>query len=108
MALVELDVFSGRVNPRWSLDRAAEATFDGLVQRLGPTAEDLPDPPGLGYRGFVVSRLTGEYHVYRGFCRTPTDVRSDPGRGVERFLLGTLPAHFENLRAIVDAEIQRP
>lgn len=50
---VELDLFSGRPNPRWELNAEEAAT---LADRL----RDLPrglrggEPPSLGYRGFVV------------------------------------------------------
>jgi hypothetical protein len=54
-AEVQLDVFSGRPNPRWTLSgeplRELERRLEGL-----PETEERPEPPGLGYRGFVIGR----------------------------------------------------
>lgn len=67
---VELDVFSGRPNPGWSL--AAEEAKDLLsrISRLAPNGGGQ-SPAGLGYRGFIVYRtITGPpqrwLHVGRG------------------------------------------
>jgi hypothetical protein len=49
---VELDVFSGRPNPRWTLStdrvKELEERLQGLEQTEGR------EPPGLGYRGFLL------------------------------------------------------
>lgn len=47
---VELDVFSGRENPRWTLTAQETARVEELLRGL-PGAPDAP-PPGLGFRGF--------------------------------------------------------
>jgi hypothetical protein len=103
--IVELDVFSGRENPQWSLDPDAEARVGELLERLGPPGAP-PEPPGLGYRGFVVSGSAGVYRVYRGHVLTPGGHRSDPARALEGLLLSTLPREFDALRATVEAEIR--
>jgi hypothetical protein len=58
---VELDVFSGRTNPRWKLTEK-EATE--LASRL----HELPEAGkaasfGLGYRGFVVHNPAREFGI---------------------------------------------
>ncbi len=106
---VEADVFSGRPNPRWTLDAAAAAE---LARRL---AELPPAPPaapfeGLGYRGLVVTGLEGECDEVRvhggrvrAECGGETRTRADAGRALERWLLATgegslEPATLELLR----------
>ena len=52
---IELDIFSGRPNPRWTLDPAEEGELiTRLLDRTVPLAPvDITDGR-LGYRGFVV------------------------------------------------------
>jgi hypothetical protein len=50
---VMLDVFSGRPNPRWTL---SDEQVNDLQARLRALPEARPIvPPGLGYRGFIVT-----------------------------------------------------
>ena len=62
---VELDVFSGRVNPSWDLP-AKDASE--LARRLAglPSVARPPAEPGLGYRGFVISSPDRIVRVYQG------------------------------------------
>ena len=70
---VELDLYSGRPNPRWEL--TAEEGRE-LLRRLGDlegsAAGFAPEPPGLGYRGFILvpvgpdDGLTERIEVYGG------------------------------------------
>ncbi len=55
---VELDLFSGRPNPRWSL--SAEQVEE-LARRLAelPAAEPPTAPPALGYRGLELTNPEG-------------------------------------------------
>jgi hypothetical protein len=108
VTLVELDLFSGRENPRWRLEQQEEAEFAQLVELLQPTLGEIPEPPALGYRGFVVSAPAGVYRAYGGSVETPTGLRRDSRKAAERFLLSTLPPELGDLRRIVDEEIQRP
>jgi hypothetical protein len=73
---VELDVFSGRPNPRWMMrtDLAQDlASVTGQPQVVAPN-----EPPGLGYRGFTIHNLSGNpqlpatLHVYDGTIAVPT------------------------------------
>ena len=53
---VELDIFSGRPNPRWLMraDQAPTlATLFASAPRVTPA-----EPPGLGYRGFILHTFT--------------------------------------------------
>jgi hypothetical protein len=111
---VEADVFSGRPNPRWPLDSAQAAE---LTRRLGelPTAPARAASDGLGYRGLVVTGLTGEcaeLRVHGGQvhaqCAGATRAYTDAGRAFERWLLATggsalEPATTEMLRKEVGA-----
>ncbi len=65
--LVELDVFSGRPNPRWELDEQRSRELRQLERDLTPAREAAPEPPGLGYRGFVYSDASGQVRAYRGY-----------------------------------------
>ena len=103
--LVELDVFSGRPNPRWELDEQSSQQLVQLERRLTSTREAAPEPPGLGYRGFVYSAASGQVRAYRGYLRTPREVLADPTFSVEKFLLDRLPAEYAELRASIGAEI---
>lgn len=50
---VMLDIFSGRPNPRWTL---SDEQVNDLQARLRALPEARPVvPPGLGYRGFIVT-----------------------------------------------------
>ncbi len=52
---VEVDVYSGRQNPRWVMTDEELADLREAVQRLGePSARATPHGGGLGFRGFVV------------------------------------------------------
>lgn len=53
-AIVELDVFSGQPNPRWSLTAEESTMLDQLVAQL-PTGSQQSLPNSLGYRGFIVT-----------------------------------------------------
>jgi hypothetical protein len=63
---VTIDMFSGRPNPSWEIagDEASQ-----LVAKLRDLRAPRPElaakaaPPGLGYRGIVVGRLSGDETV---------------------------------------------
>jgi hypothetical protein len=106
--VVELDLFSGRSNPRWELDARSRDHLAQLQRRLSPTRA-AADPPGLGYRGFVWHDGAGGAvsRVYGGYLRTPTATLADPAFSIERYLLERLPAEFGSVRPRVAAEIGR-
>ena len=96
--LVELDIFSGRPNPRWELDEQDRRELLRLQAGLTATERAPPEPPGLGYRGFSYADAFGPCHAFRGQVRTHAAMLADPLFSVERFLLRRLPAEFAPLR----------
>jgi hypothetical protein len=101
--LVELDVFSGRPNPRWELDDRASQELRQLQSRLTKAREAAAEPPGLGYRGFLYG---DRVRVYRGVVRTPEGDFADPTFSIERFLLDHLPTEHSALRQRIEAELK--
>jgi hypothetical protein len=91
---VELDMFSGRPNPEWTLT-AAEATALKTMTAALQVAAAPPPPDGLGYRGIVVRDPVDPGWSLVAFrdtvwIQTPegSEVRSDPDARIERWLLG--------------------
>ena len=104
--LVELDVFSGRPNPRWELDEPASRGLRRLEAALSPATHAPPEPPGLGYRGFVYSDAAGRSRAYGGHVRTATLVLADPASSIERFLLARMPQELAPLRSLVERALE--
>ena len=50
---VQLDVFSGRVNPEWQLNASEDAAVRSRLRDL-PSAAAAPEVAQLGYRGFLL------------------------------------------------------
>jgi hypothetical protein len=66
---VELDVFSGRPNPVWSLSADSTEDLRARLARLDGLGHAGTPPEGqLGYRGFLVHRLDEDGHL-RPWCR---------------------------------------
>jgi len=63
---VELDAFSGRPNPSWTLSPEDAEELTKRLQGLR-SVDQAPVEPGLGYRGFVLSSPEREIRVYQGF-----------------------------------------
>lgn len=103
---VELDVFSGRPNPRWVLDEQQSRELTRLQARLTSTSTVTPDAPGLGYRGFVYSDSAGAVRAYRGYVQTQNAVLADPSFTIERFLIEHLPLSLAEWRESVSAELR--
>jgi hypothetical protein len=103
--LVELDVFSGRPNPRWELDEHRSQELRQMEMRLAPASETAPEPPGLGYRGFVYSDARGQVRAYRGYLKTPRTVLVDPSVSVETYLRDQLPTEYGELSNWIASEI---
>ena len=103
--LVELDVFSGRPNPRWELDEQSSQQLRQVEARLTSTRQAPVEPPGLGYRGFLYSDEGSQLRAYRGYLRTSREVLADPTFSVEKFLLDRLPAEYAEMRARIAAEL---
>ncbi|GHG78827.1 hypothetical protein GCM10018779_59160 [Streptomyces griseocarneus] len=100
--LVEVDLFSGRPNPRWRLGPRAAEEFRTLTAGLppaGPVAR--PPSPGLGYRGFTVTDADRVIHVFAGRVTEGTTSRTDPDRSLEHWLLTRLPSSLRHLHSVV-------
>jgi hypothetical protein len=95
--LIELDIFSGRPNPRWKLDEPAGQRLVELQRGLKPTADRPPGPPGLGYRGFVYAIDDHTWRAFDGFVAGSDGVLVDPHRAIERWLVEQLPAEYRDL-----------
>ena len=87
------------------LDRRATGELQRLLRRLKRTAATPPEPPGLGYRGFIWTDGPESVRAYRGYLRTPRVVYADPSMTVEKFLLQYLPKEFEPLRTRIASEL---
>jgi len=94
-AEVQVDVFSGRRNPHWTLSgeplRELERRLDGL-----PEAEEPPDPPGLGYRGFLIEGSRAQVRAFRSVIIVMREGRTSAfkdERGLEQYLLNQAREH---------------
>jgi len=103
--LVELDVFSGRPNPRLELAEYGSRKLGGLQSLLNATNRAPAEPPALGYRGFLYSDATGSVRAYRGYVKTARAVFADPAFSVERFLLEQVPAEYAALCERIASEL---
>lgn len=99
---VELDIYSGRENPRWSLDSAQATRVVTLLRSEG--RQMLPEPrrPALGYRGFVL-RFLEVPMMWPATARVWQDVVSHGegpaalhilAPGLEATLASTIPSEF--------------
>ncbi|HXQ68328.1 MAG TPA: hypothetical protein VN980_17295 [Alphaproteobacteria bacterium] len=110
---VTLDIFSGRPNPRWTLDSAAASSLFKRLAALVTESGSRLEPPGLGYRGLLVEsedgpRIETPIRIYRGTVYRGIARLADPGRALERWLLATgkdaVPSELRDaLRAEFDA-----
>jgi hypothetical protein len=94
---VDIEIFSGRPNPSWTLTAKESADFLALLRKL-PKSKAGPIPDGLGYRGLKVSGLhdtvpgASTITVYNGVAvirNTIEESHEDKGRALERWLLQT-------------------
>lgn len=100
---VELDIYSGRPNPRWTFSFTEAKTVTDLYKSLpagGAAAARIED--GLGYRGFRIfdsqSNLLAvvqgaRVRVYEGATTTP-DLRIDEARQLELMLFRMSRPHL--------------
>jgi hypothetical protein len=96
---VELDIFSGRPNPSWTL--AAPERDEFLRQLSVPRQEGPPsrDLPGLGYRGFAVhvtrDGKSQDFNIRPGWIETGGQHFIDGDHAVEKYLIRTMPADLK-------------
>jgi hypothetical protein len=87
-AVVEVDLFSGRPNPRFVLDAEETRVLAGLVRALPVGREGQLADAGLGFRGFRVV-LGPSVLLVRGTVvldETSAAARHDGERLIERWL----------------------
>lgn len=112
MTVVTLGIYSGRLDPSWTLTLAEAMTLDTM---LGALVEVTDTPPvgGLGYHGFTITRPSGTLVAYRlAIARAgegPRIVGLDPTGNIERFLLETSRRHVTpDEYAAAEAAIGKP
>lgn len=86
---VELDVFSGRPNPSWVLEKEDAESVSKMLQNLPISQKSIPIGD-LGYRGFILT--TNEKQTFRIYATVvyketePKEILLDENN-VERLLL---------------------
>jgi len=92
---IELDIFSGRPNPVWTLSPEESVALTEMLMNL-PTSQAPAAEGGLGYRGFLLSNpervagLSARIRVYRGMVTIEEDGTPRSyldTQGVERMLI---------------------
>lgn len=104
--LVELDIFSGRPNPRWRLDEPDARALLRLQAGLAEADAAPAEPPALGYRGFLYADASGRCRACLGYVRTPAATLADPAFSIERFLLDRLPPDLAALRGKIAPSLE--
>jgi hypothetical protein len=113
MVQVELDIYSGRPNPRWVLNAQEHSTLIQQLGRLLPTQTGEPRL-NLGYRGLIVTALEGDMAGFQEIVCSgglvlgdSTQKFSDPDRSLERWLLQTGRAHLDlGIRDLIEQDWQ--
>ena len=98
---VEVDVFSGRPNPGWLLDGDASQKLRRVLADLTPSQSSAADPPGLGYRGFLVADDGRSYRIYGTWVTMGSATFADPNRVAEQFLVEHMPVDLKSTLAPV-------
>ena len=101
-AQVEMMVFSGRPNPRWTLTTEEQERMGELLAQAAP-ADSQPIEGQLGYTGFNLTLQTATerrmLRIYDSVIMetSPTGITfyRDERRGLERFLLETGKPHID-------------
>src|SRR4051812_25928087 len=85
-------LFSGRPNPDWWLTPEQGAALDHAWGTLPPLAEPPPEPPPLGYRGYVVEGPDGtRYEGRPGVVTRDGEQRADPDGAFEAAVMSSAP-----------------
>jgi hypothetical protein len=100
-------LFSGRPNPRWTLNAQTSGKLFELQARLTVARAVPGKPPGLGYRGFLYTNGTEEWLAYKGYVRSTRIILDDAEFTVEQFLLRTVPSEYDALREKVKGQLNR-
>jgi len=96
---VVLDIYSGRKNPAWSLDRQEINELGQQLGRLHKQTNELPQPPALGYRGFrihaVHEKMPSHITVFDGIVQTESGNFHDRAHEFERWLIRQSRGHVD-------------
>jgi len=88
-----VSLFSGRPDPTWPLDDEVAQRLVEMWRALEPTDAPAPKPPLLGYRGAFLAAPDGRrWYFSDTVVVLDEERRLDPGRRLERAVLGTAPA----------------
>lgn len=103
VARVELDIYSGRPNPTWSLNPSDANYLSDALSTASPLASTRNLSMPLGYRGVLVTiereNTTRVFRIVDGVIEA-SDARSetqlsDPNRSLERWLLRSAVPHID-------------
>jgi len=91
---VTLDLFSGRPNP-FELEPDEADRVHQAIASLPASASPPVEPPGLGFRGWVIQdEALGSVHVYGESVAVRSGHRVDAGRSLERLLVISARRHL--------------
>jgi hypothetical protein len=97
---VELDIFSGRPNPTWTLGPAQRTSLLSLLREANERAASPSVIPGLGYRGFVVTVTSPAgseiVRVGDGSIEAAGQRFVDSNRAVEEFIAASMPRDLKD------------
>lgn len=99
---VEVDIYSGRPNPRFVLGPTQTAEIERRIAALPPLPAGISPRSGLGYRGVLV-RGSGTFAELVVSAGTVTirdrfghiTQKSDPGRQLEQWLIEAGAGHLQ-------------
>lgn len=111
---VEIDLFSGRPNPRWRMGATESSHFLSLLSQL-PAVAGGRLPEALGYRGMIISSAVGPVAgydrviCYRGLVfgqrGEAVEAFADHDRALERWLAERAGSQLDpDLRGVLGEE----
>ncbi len=101
---IELDIFSGALNPAWVLNATDSRKLRRLQDKLKACSDVPPALPGLGYRGFCYGEKPGRFRAYGGYIQSSEVLLIDPELSIELFLRDRLPTQYAHLRAKLEPQ----
>jgi hypothetical protein len=111
---IQLDAFSGRPNPTWSLNDEEAGEFLARFKALKTSDSRRTPYDGLGYRGFKVAGFQDydEVTVWDEIVEASHGGKRyqwlDGGRGLEKFLLKTSKSHIdEDLYRVITSAVEK-
>ena len=110
-ATVIVDVFSGLPNPQWTIAGDIVVQLKMMLAHLAHFHGAVPQPPGLGFRGFILEfspdeGISGPLRVFGGYVAGPHEAWVDSDHALERWLLEqgirAIPKNAELLKQLLD------